>query len=181
MTADEYLAGIVNQYRVPTGPRSPGAVAAGIILPVIQSWAGSVLNGVSYSGSYAKGTAIRGCSDVDIFISIKNECTMPLADIYESLFRTVRDAGYSVRRQNVSIGTEVNGVRMDLVPGRQQPGSTNDHSLYLSKRRSWTKTNVTVAADQIANPIDGVVSVEILSSAWRSLLRVNNASVISFQ
>jgi hypothetical protein len=36
----------------------------------------------------------------------------------------------------------VNGFKVDLVPARRQGQYGNDHSLYLSKRNTWTKTNI---------------------------------------
>ena len=45
------------------------------------------------------------------------------------------------RRQNVSIGVEVDNIKVDLVPGRKHARS-NDHSLYLRRGDSWVKTNV---------------------------------------
>ena len=35
----------------------------------------------------------------------------------------------------------MNGVKVDLVPARKHSGKS-DHSLYLSRRQGWTKTNV---------------------------------------
>lgn len=40
------------------------------LLPVIKNWAGANLLDVSFSGSCANGTSIKGSTDVDLFISL---------------------------------------------------------------------------------------------------------------
>lgn len=42
----------------------------------------------------------------------------------------------------MSVAVVVGGYKVDLVPGRRQSGVGNDHSLFLSKANTWTKTNV---------------------------------------
>jgi hypothetical protein len=54
----------------------------------------------------------------------------------------VSAGGYVVRQQNVSIRVVVSGLTVDVTPARQQPGLGNDHTLYRSRARTWTKTNV---------------------------------------
>ena len=61
--------------------------------------------------------------------------------MFEGLHQYADQEGLRPRRQNVSIGVEVNGVKVDLVPARKHSGKS-DHSLYLSRRQGWTKTNV---------------------------------------
>jgi hypothetical protein len=94
------------------------------------------------SGSYAKNTAIRGGTDVDLFVSLKSNTTNSLADLYASLASFMQGKGYSVRRQNVSIGITYSGLRVDLVPGKRQSDWSSDHSIYVSRQRTWQKTNI---------------------------------------
>jgi hypothetical protein len=101
-----------------------------------------LLAGVSPSGSFAKGTAIKSGTDLDLFVSLKEDTTETLKEIYNRLFERIKGAGYTPRKQNVSIGLEVDGFSVDLVPARRQDAFTNDHSLYRRKADSWTKTNV---------------------------------------
>jgi hypothetical protein len=49
---------------------------------------------------------------------------------------------YAIRKQNVSIGIKHNDIKVDLVPGKKQSGYTNDHSIYVSKKDTWTQTNI---------------------------------------
>ena len=117
----------------------------------ISLWAKDCLNEFFIAGSSAKGVAIKGKSDVDLFVSIKNSCTDSLKDIYISLFHRLEDfgkqQGFSVRQQNVSIGIkglryEYRPIDIDIVPAKQQAPNSYFHSLYKSKQNTWTQTNV---------------------------------------
>lgn len=139
MTADQYIQQVLNQYAVNVS----GAQAAGnSIYPLIQMWAGGQLVRAEFSGSLRKGTAVSLTADADIFISLSSTTTNTLEQIYENLCAAVSAGGYSVRRQNVSVGTIVNGYKIDLVPGRRQSQNGNDHSLWKSRERTWTQTNI---------------------------------------
>lgn len=108
---------------------------------LIQRWYAARLVRVHNSGSFAKGTSIKGGTDLDLFISLKPGSGKSLKKMFEGLHRHADREGLRPRRQNVSIGVEVNGVKVDLVPARKHSGKS-DHSLYLSRRQGWTKTNV---------------------------------------
>lgn len=138
--SDAYVRQVLDNHRVATGPLSPAEQTVAIIEPTLRQWAGSDLNGISLSGSYAKATAVRGSADVDVFISLRS--SMTLKDIYTSLFNLAAANGWNPRQQNVSIGITLGQVKVDLVPGRVQAGYQNYHSLYRSKQDSWTQTNV---------------------------------------
>ncbi len=143
MTPDDYILTILRKYDVDTGPLSPIHPAVNAVVPILRGWGGSWINNIFYSGSHAKGTAILGGADVDLFISLLPGTPETLQDLYNKLYRHMRDNGYTPKPQNVSIGITHNGVEMDLVPGIKYAGNTNDHWLYVSKSgRERTKTNV---------------------------------------
>lgn len=144
MTADQYVESILAKYAVPRGPTSPAERLGVAVAGPIRTWAGQQLTALEYSGSYAKETAVRGISDVDVFISLKSDTQGTLKDLYNSLYALAQEQRWSPRAQNVSVGVTVNGTRGDLVPGRVQSGFQNYHSLYLRKRDSWTQTNVSL-------------------------------------
>jgi hypothetical protein len=145
VTADEYVASVVRKYAVEAGPGCRVMRAVEQVIPAIRSWAGECLLDVKYSGSYAKGTAISLGTDVDLFISLDEVAGqgMPttVKEMYWGLFQFCADRGLKPRAQNVSIRVTVEGVNVDLVPGRKQKGS-DDHSLYRRKKDSWVQTNV---------------------------------------
>ncbi|WP_331375394.1 nucleotidyltransferase family protein [Sinorhizobium chiapasense] len=113
-----------------------------MLTPMIAAWAGDKLLAVNPSGSFAKGTANHSGTDIDLFISLSEETTETLQQIYEKLFDRLTALRYAPKRQNVSINIKVNGYDVDLVPAKRQNAYTGDHSLYRRRAGAWTKTNV---------------------------------------
>lgn len=150
MTGDEYILSILKKYEVPRGPESAAEQAASRIAPKIQRWAGDWLVALSYSGSYAKQTAVHGVTDVDIFISLKPEMPGTLKKIYDELFTLATLHGWHPRRQNVSIGISINGTDLDLIPGRAQAGYESYHDLYWLKSDTLRQTDVHLHVDTVA-------------------------------
>lgn len=142
MSGDDYLLGILARELVDTSLNSPVWTAKQTLMPVLSGWGGPFLQSVHPSGSFAKGTANRSGTDIDLFLSLSSNTRETLKEIYESLYTAVSNAGFAARRQDVSIGLRVNGVDVDLVPGKQQNVWSLDHSLYRRKTDSWTKTNI---------------------------------------
>lgn len=171
MTSDQYLVQVLNRISAPTGILGPGARVQSNLTPMIQEWAGAQLAGVTLSGSYAKGTSIVGGTDVDLFISLRSNTTSTLKEIYESLATHVRQKGYTPRRQNVSIGIGYSGYQVDLVPGKRQSSYGSDHSLYVSRQNTWTKTNVETHVQTVSR--SGHVDVIKLIKYWRTLHRLD--------
>lgn len=164
MTSDEYLSGILQKYVVNTA----GAQASGqTIYPVLEKWGNGYLTSAEFSGSLAKGTGISIGTDADIFLSLSSTTPGTLADMYFTLYNAVTNAGYTARKQNVSIGVKVNGYSIDLVPGRRQSQYVDDHSLYRSKTNNWTQTNVAkhIAYVQGSGRINEIKIVKV----WRQL------------
>ncbi len=142
MSADLYLQKILTREAVDTGIFSPVRHVQTTLQPIIQEWAGTLLSSVSPSGSFAKGTANKSGTDIDLFISLSSGTNETLKEIYESLFTRMSLKGYSPKRQNVSLNVKVNGYSVDLVPAKRQDAHSNDHSLYRRRADTWTKTNV---------------------------------------
>ncbi|CAD0299367.1 hypothetical protein NCPPB940_01640 [Xanthomonas hortorum pv. taraxaci] len=120
-----------------------------MLMPLINAWGGHFVQSVTTSGSFAKGTANASGTDVDLFISLHPFTSHSLRDIYLTLFNALTSAGYSVRKQDVSLGIRAGLVYVDLVPGKQQTALTTDHSLYRSRADTWTKTNVQTHIDLV--------------------------------
>lgn len=133
-----YLEGLLAKYELK--PNLMASLAAGIVADSLRRWANGWLIDISYVGSRAKGTAIAGTTDLDIFISLKPDTPHTLEDIYERLFVWATHNGWFPRRQNVSVGINYLGVKIDLVPGRRQAGFIYYHSLWKRKTKTWTQT-----------------------------------------
>ena len=98
-----------------------------------------------------KKTALKGKSDCDLFISLKSTTSNTLKEIYESLNDAVISAGYSTKKQNVSIAIKTNGLDIDLIPARIIAGNKHYHNLYLSKKDSRVKTNIDIHIKNVIN------------------------------
>ena len=86
MTADIYLHSLLAKYAVRTDANSHlRALASHTIYPVLQKWAGEFLRGVTFSGSFAKGTANSCSNDLDLFISLASHTPGTLGEIYNNL------------------------------------------------------------------------------------------------
>jgi hypothetical protein len=159
-----YLSGILNKYAIDI---SGASNAAQSLYPIIKRWSNGYLVEAMFSGSIAKGTGISLGTDADIFISISSSTPGTLEDMYDSLYRAVVSSGLYARKQNVSIGVEVNGFSVDLVPGRRQSQSGNDHSLFRNRARTWTQTNVAkhISYVQGSNRINEIK----ITKLWREL------------
>ena len=150
MTGDEYILSILKKYEVSRGPESAAEQAASRIAPKVQRWAGDWLADLSYSGSYAKQTAVHGVTEADLFIALKPEMPGTLKKIYDELFTLATLHGWKPRRQDVSIGISVNGMNLDLIPGRAQSGYENYYDLYWLKSDALRQTNVHLHVDTVA-------------------------------
>lgn len=138
----EHLRAVLARHAVDTGAFSPIRGVQSTLDPVLRKWGGSYIVGIGPSGSFAKGTAVRGGTDIDIFVSLTSTLTDSLRSIYDTLYTALSNAGYAARRQNVSIGIGVGGWRVDVTPGRRQDQSGNYHSLWSNKTNGWLQTNV---------------------------------------
>ncbi len=174
MTCDEYILQIISKYRIWPGNDTPAYKAAIQLLPILQEWAGTQLNEIFVSGSYAKDTGIRGSTDIDLFISLKSDTTETLKEIYDSLHKWLDVRNLSPRKQNVSIGLKYSGFSIDLVPGKKQPGNTNDHSLFKNKSQTWTQTNVQKHINLISGSgrLNEIRAIKI----WRNLNKLDFSS-----
>ncbi|MDM0110571.1 nucleotidyltransferase [Variovorax sp. J22R133] len=163
--ADQYLADLLQKYQVNTAYTQ--AVAEQQIYAPIAQWAGPFLAAVTYSGSLAKGTANSCSTDMDLFISLTPRTPESLQGIYGKLFQAAQAWGWNPRPQNVSIGITVKGLSIDLVPGRQQEGYQNWHSLYHRRGNTWRQTNVQLHIQAVSQ--SGRVNEIRLMKLWRDL------------
>jgi len=154
MTSDQYVASIISKYSPRYGifgMESALKQASSEVEAVAGIWADKRLLKIVPSGSYAKRTAIKGLADLDLFISLKHDTPDSLSDIYDSLAKYCLDIGYKPRLQNVSIGIEHRGFKIDLVPGVSHGGLSNDHSIFISKANTWQKTNIQKHINLVSN------------------------------
>ena len=144
MTPNDYLRQILVQQAVDTGTFSPVRTVQVTLTPIIQQWAGDKLVGITPSGSFAKGTANKRSTDIDLFISLSPGTTETLKEIYDKLFTWMQQKGYTPKPQNASINVRVLGYEVDLVPGKRQDKYNSDHSLYRRGAGTCIMTKVAI-------------------------------------
>lgn len=93
MTSDDYIQSVLAKYAIPAGHRQQVEFAAQDVYPCVAAWAGPHLQRVQYSGSFAKGTTVRGGTDVDLFVSLKPSMGDPLRDLYNNLCSALAAGG----------------------------------------------------------------------------------------
>lgn len=145
MLEDLYLRATIGRYRIAESTEATPHVVRGRLMPKLRHWGGKWLEGVTASGSYAKGTAIRGVSlapsdvDVDLFLSLSAKMSEPLAEMQRKLCGALRE--FDARIANVSVRINFENRRVDLVVGRRREDG-EDHSLWRAREGTWLRTNV---------------------------------------
>jgi hypothetical protein len=142
LQADEYLRSVLAREAVDNSATTPLLAVQAELMPLLREWAGSDLLAVLPSGSFAKGTAIRSGTEIDLFISLAGNAHKPLSEVYDGLYTALVDAGYRPQRRNIALNLGINGHSVDLVPGHRLNAENADHRLYVSKHNSSVKTNV---------------------------------------
>jgi hypothetical protein len=148
---DIYVRAVVNRHLSPPAACPPSLSAS------LRRWAGPRLESISLSGSHAKGTALRGSSDADLFLSLSPFTPGPIAALQSSLAAHFRY--YFPEIRNVSVRIRYNGASIDLVPARRRPDSTR-HTLWQSRHNTWLQTDI---AEQIRHVRSSGLINEILA------------------
>jgi len=142
MTGNQYLFLVLKKYEPSAGTVYLVRRAANQIIPILRVWSGNYFLGVNLSGSYAKGTAIKGGTDLDLFVSLRSITPNTLHEIYQNLLRFLKQTGYTPRPQNVSIHINHQGLSVDIIPGKRQSALSLSHSIYKNRTKTWIQTNI---------------------------------------
>lgn len=137
------------------------------------------------SGSKAKGDAIKGKSDIDIFVSITDRNNLyTVKDYYEKLFNFLKPyfVNNTIRIQNVSIGVTYAGCNIDITPGKRVNyhsynfgNSYEDHFIYSTKTKSNTLTNIQKHIDMVRN--SGLTKEIMILKIWRNCHNLDLPSI----
>jgi hypothetical protein len=175
VNSNSYLSNIVKKYSVLGEERLKFQAKTRPLQRELRRWANQYIDKIIPSGSFLKGTAIKGAADIDLLISLKNQAPFTLKEIYESLYDFLNQS-YSAQKQNVSIGIIYQGIKVDLVPAKKQPNVTHPHSIYVSKQDTWTKTNINMHINLIKkSPHRNVIK---LLKIWSKLNRLDFSSFV---
>ena len=169
-TVDEYLNNLLIKKSNNNGYTQNEERAYSYMYDLINRWKQSFNNTYYWnniqiemqkSGSKAKGDAIKGKSDIDIFVSITDRNnTYSVKDYYENLYNFLKPhfINENIRKQNVSIGVTYAGCSIDITPGKRVNynsfnfnNSYSDHNIYSRKNDSITLTNIQKHIDLVRN------------------------------
>ena len=128
------------------------------------------------SGSKAKGDAIKGKSDIDIFVSITDRNNnYTVKQYYEDLYLFLKPYFYNntIRKQNVSIGVTYAGCNIDITPGKLvnhqnyvYGSNYYDHYIYSRKNDHNTLTNIQKHIDMVKN--SGLSKEMMILKIWKN-------------
>ena len=167
MVPDVYVRSILSKYDLPAGEGSPAELAAGELAMPITEWAGRYLQSITYCGSYAKGTRVKGATDIDILISLGPKTPLDADKLYDRFFDFLKRKDFKPRRQNVSIGLQHHGLEIHLIPTRQESGGSNDQRIFETEHQRVTRTNFDTHLRVVKE--SGFVDEIRLVKIWRNL------------
>ena len=135
---------------------------------------------IEQSGSLAKGTAIKGKSDMDLFISLEDPNNIITAeDFHKALYRNLSKQFINIREQNVSIGIKYNGFDIDVVPAKKINTKSyenyNDHYLWSNKKQGKIKTNIQKHIDMVR--YSNCQDIIMILKVWREYNRIEFPSI----
>ena len=184
-TVDEYLNNLLIKKSNNNGYTQNEERAYSYMYDLINRWKQSFNNTYYWnniqiemqkSGSKAKGDAIKGKSDIDIFVSITDRNnTYSVKDYYENLYKFLKPyfINENIRKQNVSIGVTYAGCSIDITPGKRVNynffnfnNSYSDHNIYSRKNDSITLTNIQKHIDLVQ--LSGLTKEMMILKIWRN-------------
>lgn len=174
----DYLNSVLNRYITSPLLFLPFTPAYQTVVPILREWGNTSILDIGISGSNAKGTAIMGVADLDLFISLHPSVLdrYTLEDLYNSLAQKMSGVGYVVRRQNVSVRVNHGGTEVDIVPGVKFAGNTSDHWLHVTRSgRDRIKTNIDEHIRRVSN--SGRINEIRLAKIWRKLCGLDFPSI----
>ena len=167
MSPDVYVRSILAKYDLPSGEGSPAELAAAELMMPITEWAGRFLQGIIFCGSYAKGTRVKGATDIDILISLGPRTPLDADKLYERCFDFLKRKELKPRRLNVSIGLQHHGLEIHLIPARQEWGGANDQRIFETEHQRVIRTNFDTHLRVVKE--SGFIEEIRLVKIWRNL------------
>lgn len=135
---------------------------------------------IEQSGSIAKGTAIKGKSDIDLFVSLRDEQNLvSIEEFHKEMYKYLKCIFGHIREQNVSIGIVYNGYDIDVVPAKMintdKIDKYQDHYLWQIKSHSKIQTNIREHINMVKN--SNLKDIIMILKIWRECNNVEFPSV----
>lgn len=141
-SASNYLRGILERERVDTSSSSMLRQWTPRIDKIARAWAGRHLLEVQPAGAFEKGTANASGMRIDFLASINPAAPFSSREIYESLYHSLDKMGLRPEARNVSVGINLDGIALDIIPARRDNPQTEEHWLYSALRGSSFVTDL---------------------------------------
>lgn len=141
LTQDQYAASVVEKYRVLLEEGSPSHRVADEIVPLIKQWGQDYVRGISISGAYAKNTAIRLASHVDVLVLLNPIPGMEIKNVFWRFFEFLTDQNLQASTEEVSVRVPCMKLTVDLIPSYRDGKSGN----LLFNKRSGDAVHTDVA------------------------------------
>jgi hypothetical protein len=179
MDNNEYLQVVADNLKAPMDSRSRRILEH--FKQTITKWGGKYLEAITIIGSTIQGCSIRKEEglDVDLMISFAPDVPFSLAELHDSLKKLLTKNGFKNRTRNFAVKTKVNGVDVDLVVARREPGvkgyRDGYHDVYSTKKKIVVPSNPKLHSQIIRN--SGKQDVIRLMKRW---IVVHKLTVPSF-
>jgi hypothetical protein len=145
---EQYVASIVEKYRVQVDTDSPAHDAADKILPLLKDWGKPYLLGLTLSGAYAKNTAVSLSSHVDVLVLQTPVPGREMKSIFWNLCEYLTEHNLGIHTRQVSVQVELKGFRIDLIPAYRERNQT---VLFNKKSRKTVPTDVAQHVHLVGN------------------------------
>jgi len=145
---EQYVASMVEKYRVQVDTGSPAHCAADKILPLLKKWGKQYLLGLTLSGAYAKNTAISLSSHVDVLVLLAPVPGMEMKNIFWNLCEYLTEQNLRPHTREVSVQVEQKGFRIDLIPACREG---NGNVLFNKKSGRPVTTDVAQHVHLVGN------------------------------
>ncbi|WP_421761423.1 hypothetical protein [Devosia sp.] len=143
VSPSEYLRSILRREAVEEDASSNLRALEGKVDRLCGNWGGRHLLEVYPTGAFEKRMANKSGVNIDFLLSLSPETPFRIAEIYESLAGALKRQGFSPIRRPVSLGINLDGTEIDLIPAKREALSSDVHELHSTSSGFSTKTNLT--------------------------------------
>jgi hypothetical protein len=141
MAPDDYVRWVLGEYSLPSGPNSPAAQAAVELRGPIHEWTKKYLLDIRFAGSYAKGTRVRGSTDLDLLIVVGPRTPGTAQQLYDHFFSFLKAKGLNPRQNGILVELTYHGILVHLIPAKQQWGTGAIYEIFETERRRQITTS----------------------------------------
>lgn len=148
-TPQQYLESILEKYNLTEGDVANLKARRAHIESVFQSVLRPKIETVYYSGSYAKGTAVKPEFDLDVCLYFKHDSFGNLREMHSAVLQVLKAEYANVVSQTVSIHVDLGGTGIDVVPARSFSDGTGTANLFVTTTGGSLQTNIPLHKDYI--------------------------------